>query len=101
VFGHRVPLNFELFFALNEMFFMFSDCFDMPILKIIFLLKKFILMHLEAKNTLNRHHHHNPKHTPLFESVVVVIFQSAFHSKIYHNNIFYFLKIIFNIIVSK
>jgi hypothetical protein len=35
-------------------------------------------------------------------SVVVVVFQSAFHSEKYQNNIFfYFLKIIFNISISK
>jgi hypothetical protein len=32
----------------------------------------------------------------LFGSVVAVAFQNAFHSKIYQNNIFYFLKIIFD-----
>jgi len=37
----------------------------------------------------------------VFESVVVIIFQSAFHSKKYANNIFYFLKIIFEISTSK
>jgi hypothetical protein len=32
--------------------------------------------------------------------MVVVVFESVFHSK-YDNNIFYFLKIIFKIITSK
>jgi hypothetical protein len=35
-------------------------------------------------------------------SVVVVVFQSGFHSEKYQNNIFfYFLKIIFDISISK
>jgi hypothetical protein len=34
-------------------------------------------------------------------SVVVVAFQSAFHSEKYVNNFFYFLKIIFEISISK
>jgi hypothetical protein len=38
----------------------------------------------------------------LFESVVTVVFQSAFYLKIYQNNIFfYFLKVIFYINESK
>jgi hypothetical protein len=37
----------------------------------------------------------------LFESVIAVTFQSVFHLEIYQNNIFYFLKIIFDINVSK
>jgi len=32
----------------------------------------------------------------IFGSVVLVAFKSFFHSEIYENNIFYFLKIIFN-----
>ena len=47
---------------------------------------------------------HNKK-MPLygvFESVIVIVFQSAFHSKMDQNNIFcYFLKIIFDINTSK
>jgi hypothetical protein len=34
-------------------------------------------------------------------SVVAVIFQSAFYLEIYQNNFFYFLKIIFDISISK
>jgi hypothetical protein len=42
------------------------------------------------------------KKVSLFGSVVAVVFQSVFHSKIYQNNIcFYFLKIIFDISASK
>jgi hypothetical protein len=37
----------------------------------------------------------------VFGRVVVVAFQSAFYSKKYANNIFYFLKIIFEISTSK
>jgi hypothetical protein len=37
----------------------------------------------------------------VFESVVMVTFQSNFHLKIHQNNIFYFLKFIFNINISK
>ena len=37
----------------------------------------------------------------MFESVVTVAFQSSFYLEIYQNNIFYFLKIIFDISVSK
>jgi hypothetical protein len=37
----------------------------------------------------------------VFESVVVVAFQSAFCSEMHQNNIFYFKKIIFNINTSK
>jgi hypothetical protein len=37
----------------------------------------------------------------VFESVVVVAFQSVFHSEMHQNNIFYFKKIIFNISASK
>jgi hypothetical protein len=31
-------------------------------------------------------------HTVAFESVVAVVFQSVFHSEMYQNNIFLFLK---------
>ena len=34
----------------------------------------------------------------LIENILSVIFQNIFYLKIYLNNIFYFLKIIFNII---
>jgi len=37
----------------------------------------------------------------LLGSVVAVAFQSVFYTEIYQNNIFYFLKIIFNIIILK
>jgi hypothetical protein len=37
----------------------------------------------------------------LFDNVVVVAFQSIFYLKIYQNNFFYFLKIIFDIITSR
>jgi hypothetical protein len=37
----------------------------------------------------------------LFDNVVVVVFQSIFYLKIYQNNFFYFLKIIFDIITSR
>jgi hypothetical protein len=37
----------------------------------------------------------------MFESVVAVAFQNSFHLEIYQNNIFYFLKIIFDISASK
>jgi hypothetical protein len=37
----------------------------------------------------------------LFGSVVAVAFQSVFHSKMRQNNIFLFLKIIFDINTSK
>jgi hypothetical protein len=39
----------------------------------------------------------------MFGNVVadLVAFQNAFHLKIHQNNIFYFLKIIFNISISK
>jgi len=37
----------------------------------------------------------------MFESVVAVAFQSSFYLEIYQNNIFYFLKIIFDISSSK
>jgi hypothetical protein len=37
----------------------------------------------------------------LFEIVVVVIVQSVFRLEMHQNNIFYFLKIIFNISTSK
>jgi hypothetical protein len=40
-------------------------------------------------------------HKGLFGSVVVVVFQSAFHSEMYQNDFFYFLKIIFEISASK
>jgi hypothetical protein len=32
----------------------------------------------------------------LFSSVVAIVFQNVFHSKIYQNNIFYFIKINFD-----
>jgi len=35
----------------------------------------------------------NSRGSSLFGSVVVVVFQSAFHSEMYQNNIFYFFKI--------
>jgi hypothetical protein len=37
----------------------------------------------------------------MFDNMVAVIFQIIFHTKMYGNGIFYFLKIIFNIITSK
>jgi hypothetical protein len=37
----------------------------------------------------------------VFESVVIIIFQSIFYFKTHQNNIFLFLKIIFNIGRSK
>jgi len=37
----------------------------------------------------------------VFESVITVVFQSIFYLKIYQNNFFYFLKIIFNIYTPK
>jgi len=38
----------------------------------------------------------------LFESVVAVVFQSVFHSEMHQNEVFfYFLKIIFEISISK
>jgi hypothetical protein len=37
----------------------------------------------------------------LFRSVVEIAFQSVFHLKKYQKNIFYFLKIIFNISALK
>jgi hypothetical protein len=37
----------------------------------------------------------------MFESVVAVPFQNSFYLEIYQNNIFYFLKIIFDISASK
>jgi hypothetical protein len=37
----------------------------------------------------------------LFESKVKIIFQNIFHLKIHQNNFFYFLKLIFNINISK
>jgi len=41
---------------------MFSDRFDVLMSKIIFkILKNFILIHFQAKNTLNRHRYHNSK----------------------------------------
>jgi hypothetical protein len=39
--------------------------------------------------------------TSLFEIVVAVTVQSAFHLKMYQNNFFYFKKIIFDISTSK
>jgi hypothetical protein len=37
----------------------------------------------------------------VFQRVVAVAFQSAFYLEVYQNNIFYFLKIIFDISASK
>ena len=37
----------------------------------------------------------------MFEIVIKIIFQIVFYLKIYKNNIFYFLKFIFNINTSK
>jgi hypothetical protein len=37
----------------------------------------------------------------MFESVVAVAFQSVFYLEMYQNNIFLFLKIIFDISISK
>jgi len=37
----------------------------------------------------------------LFSVAITIIFQSVFYFKIYQNNIFLFLKIYFNIIISK
>jgi hypothetical protein len=37
----------------------------------------------------------------VFEIVVAVAFKSAFYSEMDQNNIFYFLKIIFDISISK
>jgi len=37
----------------------------------------------------------------VFDSVVAVAFQIAFHAKIHANDFFYFLKIIFKISTSK
>jgi len=37
----------------------------------------------------------------MFRIVVTVVFYSVFYSEIYQNNIFYFLKIIFDINASK
>jgi hypothetical protein len=37
----------------------------------------------------------------MFESVVVIVFQSVFHLKMHQNNFFNFLKIIFDISTSK
>jgi hypothetical protein len=65
---------------------------NQPQLKIFFI-KQFFL-----------NHHHNryrsTKHT-LFGSVVVVAFQIVFYAEIHVNDFFYFLKIIFNISISK
>jgi hypothetical protein len=36
-----------------------------------------------------------------FESVVAIVFQNIFHSEMHHNNVFYFLKVIFDISASK
>ena len=43
----------------------------------------------------------NPLLTDVLDSVITVVFQITFHSKIYVNNFFYFLKIIFDIRTSK
>jgi hypothetical protein len=37
----------------------------------------------------------------MFENVVAVAFQSVFYLEMYQNNIFLFLKIIFDISISK
>jgi len=37
----------------------------------------------------------------VFGSVVMIVFQSIFYSEMYQNNIFYFLKIIFDISALK
>jgi len=37
----------------------------------------------------------------VFDNVVVVVFEIIFHAEMYANDIFYFLKIIFNINTSK
>jgi hypothetical protein len=37
----------------------------------------------------------------LFVNMAAVAFQSTFHSKIHQNNIFYYLKIIFDISILK
>jgi hypothetical protein len=37
----------------------------------------------------------------MFGRVVMVVFQSVFHSEMHQNNVFYFLKIIFEINTSK
>ena len=37
----------------------------------------------------------------VFKSVIIVVFQSVFHSEKHADNIFYFLKIIFKINTSK
>jgi len=37
----------------------------------------------------------------LFENVVTVAFQSVFHAEMHQNDVFYFLKIIFEISASK
>jgi hypothetical protein len=37
----------------------------------------------------------------IFENIITVVFQNIFYSEIYQNNIFYFLKIIFDISASK
>jgi hypothetical protein len=36
----------------------------------------------------------------MFESMIAVDFQSVFHSEIHQSNIFYFIKIIFDISIS-
>jgi hypothetical protein len=61
-------------------------------------------MYFPEKNTLKNNHHHNTKTNAnkiiaqeVFESVVIV----AFRFEIYQNNIFLFLKIIFDISTSK
>ena len=37
----------------------------------------------------------------MFESMIAVVFQITFHVEIHVNDVFYFLKIIFNISTSK
>jgi hypothetical protein len=37
----------------------------------------------------------------MFGNVIIFAFQNVFYSKMYQNNIFYFLKLIFNISTSK
>jgi hypothetical protein len=43
----------------------------------------------------------NLKHKTVFGSIVVVAFQISFRAEIHANDVFYFLKIIFDISTSK
>jgi hypothetical protein len=75
---------------------MFLDDFNILILKINFFnifLNKNIL-----KNNYYRIFHHLKS---VFGSVIVVTFQIVFRAEIHVNDIFYILKIIFNISTSK